>query len=299
MDPAAPVPRPSSWPSCSDRNLGIHAGTDARLTAMSKTLSIAACVERRPDRATTRRTGVSPRLIIAAFAWATVTIISIGAHAENTAAAPPPAEAEPAWSLEDRREIQEALITLGHLQGEPDGNFGSQTPAAIRQFQSFQGEAETGTLTQDERYKLLNMARHLLQLLQPAAVSPKGVTAASLRGGQQRLVKAAALEAAGDYKEAAYWYRLAASDGEAKAFTNLGTLMVRGQGIDKPDPSAAYLLWLAAAARDEPVAMFDLGTMYERGIGVAVDLATAKKWYAWAGAKGHAQARDALKRLGG
>ena len=221
--------------------------------------------------------------------WVAAALGSTNAHAQT----------EPTLSLEDRREIQEALITFGYLQGEPDGNFGTRTPAAIRQFQSVEGDTETGTLSQDERYELLNMARHLLQLLQSTAASPKGVTAASLRGGQQRLVKAAALESAGDYKEAAYWYRLAASDGEAKAFTNLGTLMVRGQGIDKADPSAAHLLWLAAAARGEPVAMFDLGTMYERGIGVAADPATAKKWYAWAGAKGHAQARDALKRLGG
>jgi TPR repeat protein len=214
-------------------------------------------------------------------------------------ASPPPATAEPALSLEDRREIQQALITLGHLQGEPDGNFGSQTPAAIRQFQSFQGDSATGTLSQDERYKLLNMARRLLKLIQPAPTSPKGATAASLRGGLQRLLKAAGLDSAGDYGEAAYWYRLAANDGEAKAFTNLGTLVVRGQGVDKPDPSAAQLLWLSAAARGEPVAMFDLGTMYEHGIGVAADLAAAKKWYAWAAAKGHTQARDALKRLDG
>ncbi|HEV2187469.1 MAG TPA: peptidoglycan-binding protein [Stellaceae bacterium] len=211
---------------------------------------------------------------------------------------PPAAEAEPALSLADRREIQQALITLGHLQGEPDGNFGSQTPAAIRQFQSFQGDAETGTLSQDERYKLLNMARHLLQLLQCGPASPNGVTAVSLRGGPQRLAKAASLEIAGAYGEAAYWYRLAANDGEAKAFTNLGTLMVRGRGVDKPDPSAAQLLWLSAAARGETVALFDLGAMYEQGVGVPADLAAARKWYAAAAAKGHPQARDALKRLG-
>jgi TPR repeat protein len=62
------------------------------------------------------------------------------------------------------------------------------------------------------------------------------VTAISLRGGPQRLLKAAGLESAGDYVEAAYWYRLAANDGEAKAFTNLGTLMVRGQGSTNPIP---------------------------------------------------------------
>ena len=239
-------------------------------------------------RAAPTRTGILSRSIIAALIWVAAALAGVNAHAQT----------EPALSLDDRREIQEALITFGYLQGEPDGNFGTRTPAAIRQFQSTERDTETGTLSQDQRYKLLNMARRLLQLLQAAPVSPRGATAVSLRGGPQRLLKAAGLESAGDYSEAAYWYRLAANDGEAKAFTNLGTLMARGQGIDKPNPSAAQLLWLSAAARGEPVAMFDLGTMYERGVGVAADLATAKKWYASAAAKGHAQARDALKRLG-
>jgi peptidoglycan hydrolase-like protein with peptidoglycan-binding domain len=212
--------------------------------------------------------------------------------------APPPAAADQ-WSLGERREIQQALITLGHLQGEPDGNFGTQTPAAIAQFQSFQGAPATGTLSQDERRALLDMARRLLTLLQPTPVSPKGITAVSLRGGPQRLQKAAAAEAAGDYGEAAYWYRIAANDFEAKGLTNLGTLLVRGRGVDKPSPADAQLLWLSAAARGEPVAMFDLGTMYERGIGADADPSAAKKWYGLAAAKGHAQAREALKRLGG
>jgi len=215
------------------------------------------------------------------------------------AAPPPPAEGEGTWSLDERREVQQALRALGHLQAEPDGNFGAQTRAAIAQFQSFEGDSETGTLSEEQRRKLLDMAHRLAALLDPAAASPRGITAVSLKGGPQRLAKAAGLETAGDPSEAAYWYRLAAVDGEAKAFTNLGTLLVRGQGIAKPDPAGAQLLWLAAAARGELVAMFDLGTMYEHGVGVAADLGTAKKWYAWAAAKGHTQARDALKRLGG
>ena len=212
---------------------------------------------------------------------------------------PTPPAATDEWSLGERREIQQALITLGHLQGEPDGNFGTQTPAAIAQFQSFQGVPATGTLSQDERRTLLDIARRLLTLLQSGPVSPKGITAVSLRGGPQRLQKAATAEAAGDYGEAVYWYRLAANDFEAKGLTNLGTLLVRGRGVDKPNPADARVLWLSAAARGEPVAMFDLGTMYERGIGVDADPSMAKKWYELAAAKGHAQAREALKRLGG
>ena len=258
-----------------------------------------------PPAAATPPTTTPPAVVAATTPAAEAPAPPTGARGTPVAVTPPappspspPAEAQD-WSLSERREIQQALITLGHLQGEPDGNFGTQTPAAIMQFQSFQGTAATGTLSQDERGRLLDMARRLLTLIQTTPASPKGVTAVSLRGGSQRLQKAAAAEAAGDYAEAAYWYRLAANDFEAKGFTNLGTLLVRGRGVDKPNPEDARLLWLSAAARGEPVAMFDLGTMYERGIGVATDPNAAKRWYGLAAAKGHAQARDALRRLGG
>jgi len=211
---------------------------------------------------------------------------------------PPPAEGEATWTLDERREIQQALRAFGYLQAEPDGNFGAQTRAAISQFQAFQEYPETGTLSERQRHELLDAARALAALLEPVPASPKGITAVSLRGGSQRLAKAAASEAAGDPGEAVYWYRLAASDGEPKAFTNLGTLLVRGKGVDKPDPTASRLLWLAAAARGEPVAMFDLGSMYEHGIGVDADAGAAKTWYERAAAKGHPQAREMLRRLG-
>jgi hypothetical protein len=103
-----------------------------------------------------------------------------------------------------------------------------------------------------------------------------------------------------DPAEAVYWYGLAAVDGEAKAFSNLGTLLVRGRGWPSgPDPSDAMLLWLAAAARGEPFAMYDLGVLYESGTGVPKDLAQARTWYERAAAHNHAGARESLRRLGG
>jgi peptidoglycan hydrolase-like protein with peptidoglycan-binding domain len=215
-------------------------------------------------------------------------------------AAPAPAEGEAAWSVDDRREVQQALKALGHFRGQPDGEFGPPTRAAIAQFQSFSGAAGTGVLTEPQRRALLDESVKLATLLaEPAAASPSGMSPASVRSGAQRLTRAASVEKAGNVHEAAYWYRLAADDGEAKAYTNLGTLMVRGQATGKLDRAAARLLWLAAAARAEPVAMFNLGAMYENGIGVAADKAVARAWYERAAAKGHPQARDALKRLGG
>ena len=193
--------------------------------------------------------------------------------------------------------MQEALRTLGHLRSPADGDFGPQTRAAISQFQGFANEPESGQLSEQERGQLLDMAGRLTVLIEAPAVSPKGVAAASLRTAAQRLSRAASSAAAGDRAEAAYWYRLAAADGEAKALTNLGTLLVRGLGADKPDDAAARLLWLTAAARGEPIAMFNLGAMYERGIGVGSDPAIARKWYERAAARGHREAREALARL--
>jgi TPR repeat protein len=68
--------------------------------------------------------------------------------------------------------------------------------------------------------------------------------------------------------------------------------------LEKPDPLSAALLWHAAAARGESIAMFNLGALYERGIGVAADLARARSWYQRAAARNHPEARAALKRLG-
>jgi TPR repeat protein len=45
--------------------------------------------------------------------------------------------------------------------------------------------------------------------------------------------------------------------------------------------------------------MFNLGAMYERGVGVAADPDKAKAWYGLAAAHGDTGAKAALKRLGG
>jgi TPR repeat protein len=212
------------------------------------------------------------------------------------------ADDEAGWSAEEKREVQRALHTLGHFQGEADGEFGLRSRAAIQQFQSFASERETGILTAEERTMLLDMARRFTALLEDPAASPKGVSAVAIKTGAQRYARAWSFESAkgnaADPAEAVYWYRLAAADGEAKALTNLGTLMARGQGIAHPDPEAARLLWWVAAAHGEAIAMFNLGAMSERGIGVPVDIANARRWYERAALHNHAPARAALTRLG-
>jgi TPR repeat protein len=218
------------------------------------------------------------------------------------AAAPTVAEGEANGTIDERREIQWALRVLGHYQGKADGTFGANTQAAIKRFQSFAGDPETGSLTEAERRNLLDMAQRLSALFDQPAISPQGVAAASIKDGTQRYARGSNFETGkgvkADPAEAAYWYALAAGDGEAKAFTNLGHLLARGWGATKPDPAAGSLLWWAAAARGETTAMFNLGAMYERGIGVSVDVAKARAWYERAAARNDAAARAALKRLG-
>jgi uncharacterized caspase-like protein/TPR repeat protein len=222
-------------------------------------------------------------------------------------AAPPErsvTEGETSWSLDQHRDVQRALRALGHYQGEPDGGFGPGTRAAIAQFREFAGSADTGPMIDAERKTLLDMSERLAALLDQPAASPQGVDAGSLRGGPQRYARAASFEpgksAKPDPAEAAYWYALAAADNEAKAFTNLGTLAARRQTAGgKPDLDAARLLWWAGAARGDPIAMYNLGVVYERGMGVTADPKQARAWYERAAVRNHADARAALKRLGG
>jgi TPR repeat protein len=230
--------------------------------------------------------------------------------AQTSTSAPPTASAvvsaqgtgEESWSNEHRREVQRALALLGHYKGETDGGFGAGTRAAIKQFQTFEGDPETGTLTEPEHQALLQRAQRVAALLDQPATSPEGVSADTVKGGAPRYAKAWAAEtgagAKQDTAEAVFWYSLAAADGDARAFANLGTLLARGYDGLAPDPISAAFLWQAAAARGDVVSMYNLGVLYERGIGVTADPVRAKAWYQRAAAHNHPEARAALKRLG-
>lgn len=52
--------------------------------------------------------------------------------------------------IEEKKEIQRRLNTLGFDTGKPDGKFGPKTRRAVSAFQSSVGAAPTGTLSQDE-----------------------------------------------------------------------------------------------------------------------------------------------------
>jgi TPR repeat protein len=225
------------------------------------------------------------------------------ASVQPAAIAPPVAALDDSsWNADQRHQVQADLLTVGYLQGTADGNFGPATRTAIKQYRSLTGEAESEVMTNDDAAALHNLAQRLSALLQRADTSPDGVPAAAVKGAAQRYQRAWAAEkgsnGAADPAEAIYWYGLAAADGDGKALINLGTLLIRGQGVAKPDPDGARVLWEAAAARGEVTAMFNLGAMYEHGAGITVDLDQAKAWYERAAMRGDAGARAALKRLG-
>ena len=124
---------------------------------------------------------------------------------------------------------------------------------------------------------------------------------AGVKGAAARFNRGAAFERGGgrqprDLAEAAYWYALAAADGWAAAYTNLGTLHARSE---KPDLEAARRLWLAAAARGEGTALFNLGALAEKGMGGPANPGLAKLWYGRGAERRHAASTAALKRLGG
>ena len=63
--------------------------------------------------------------------------------------------AESRLSPEQHARIQQSLIALGYLTDSPDGEFGSNTRAAIRQFKAQSGDTESDFLTAEQRAELL------------------------------------------------------------------------------------------------------------------------------------------------
>ena len=91
-----------------------------------------------------------------------------------------------------------------------------------------------------------------------------------------------------------------AESGDAKAQYNLGFMYDKGLGV--PQDATQALHWYGKAAEQGHVnAQFHLGTLYEQGLGVAQDNALAASWYRKSAEQGldHAQYRLSLMYLGG
>jgi len=103
-----------------------------------------------------------------------------------------------------------------------------------------------------------------------------------------------------NYVEAVKWYRKAADQGNADAGNNLGCMYYNGLGVEKSDTEAVKWLYKAAkqgnvAAYENLVnmaengnadAQYNLGIMYEVGLGVKKSITEAKKWYTKAADQG-------------
>ncbi len=72
----------------------------------------------------------------------------------------------------------------------------------------------------------------------------------------------------------------AAMDGDSKAQLYVGELMERGADGGAPDYAMAKLWYERAADQGEAAAMFNLGRLFEQGLGVAANKEQAADWYA-------------------
>ncbi len=111
----------------------------------------------------------------------------------------------------------------------------------------------------------------------------------------------AGLEAAdrGDYHTAVKEFQLSAERGDVKARYNLGVMYQLGLGVPQVDQEAVRWYRLAAEQGDAS-AQFKLGLMYGQGEGVPKDYVLAHMWLNLAAAKGMKEAvkgRDFLERL--
>lgn len=92
-----------------------------------------------------------------------------------------------------------------------------------------------------------------------------------------------------NYEKAAFWFRKAAGQGVANARYNLGVLYQQGLGVPK-DMREAIKWYRAAADIGHPEARYNLGIAYIEGVGVPYDPAQAAAYFESATAGGVTEA---------
>jgi TPR repeat protein len=98
-----------------------------------------------------------------------------------------------------------------------------------------------------------------------------------------------------DLEEAELFYRLAADNGVTEAQTVLGTLLIKGDEF-KRNLSDAIKYLTAAHQAGDPIAAWNLGLLYENGIGVDKNLEKAMSLFQLAARSGH---EPAILRISG
>lgn len=97
-------------------------------------------------------------------------------------------------------------------------------------------------------------------------------------------------------KSALDLYRLAAQNGSAEAFYNVGVYYETGTVVDK-DPAKAFTFHLRAANSGLPQAQHRLAGLYQNGTGVAQDVIAAMGWYQRAAERNFAASQVALGQM--
>lgn len=116
------------------------------------------------------------------------------------------------------------------------------------------------------------------------------VSALLLNACQDRRADKAYLK--GNYEKSAKELESLANLGDARAQYNLGLLYDQGLGV--PQSDALALRWYTQAAeRGEPRAQYNLGIMYMNGQGTAPDPVLAYYWFSLAVAQGESKASEA------
>ena len=99
-----------------------------------------------------------------------------------------------------------------------------------------------------------------------------------------------------DNKQAAYWYRKAAEQGNSWGQASLGEMYYEGKGV--PQDYAEAARWLKKAVEQgHDIVQHALGYLYEHGLGVPVNSKLAADWYGKAAEQGNADAQYALDSL--
>ncbi|MDA9976306.1 sel1 repeat family protein [Alphaproteobacteria bacterium] len=108
--------------------------------------------------------------------------------------------------------------------------------------------------------------------------------------------KGRAADQAGDFTEAAKWYRKAAEQGVAQAQNRLGVMYARGQGVTQ-DIDEALKWYRKAAEQGYAGTLYKLGLMYRDGHRVTQDYVEAVKWFRKLAEQGKAGWQENLKEL--
>jgi len=101
---------------------------------------------------------------------------------------------------------------------------------------------------------------------------------------------------AGDFAMAMKEFKPLAAKGNADAQVNLGFLYARGQGV-AVDYKEAASWYRKAAEQGQPDAQFNLGSLYYDGLGLARDFKKAAEWYSKAAEQGQIDAQYNLGLL--